>query len=243
MRYAVQLVGGSKPTMESASACFQGDAARIRSDGDEWFLESCLFDACTAPVQVFAIADELLRVMQHLTAVHGRLFSFSDIGYVQAFSDAGAPTARAIRGTTRVQIISAEELQALQESRGGQTRGSALVSAVMANKKLQEALALLGDGYDLQWAQLYNILEFLGGVDTIVKKKWATRGKVGRCRQTANHYRHLGSPKKYPLPADPPSRGEATALVLGLLRNWISEELARVQPHSQSSTERCVGSD
>jgi hypothetical protein len=229
MRYAVQLVGGSKPTMEHASKCFQGDVARIRSEGDQWFLESCLFDACTAPVQVFPIADELLRIMQNLTAVHGRLFSFAETGYAQAFDDAGAPTQRALRASTRVQIISAEELQELQELQAGQTRGSALVSAVMANKKLQEALALIGAGDELQWAQLYNILEFLGGVNAIVEKKWAARAKVTKCRQTANHYRHLGSPKKYPLPANPPSRGEATTLVLGFLRKWMSGELARVQ--------------
>jgi hypothetical protein len=232
MRYAVQLVGGSKPTMEHASKCFQGDAARIHSVGDQWFLESCLFETCTAPVQVFPIADELLRIMQRLTAVHGRLFSFAETGYVQAFNDAGAPTQRAVRGSTLVQIISTEglrELQMLQELQGVQTRGSALVSAVMASKKLQEALALIGDGYGLEWAQLYNILEFLGGVGAVVKKKWVARAKVTGCRQTANHYRHLGSPKKYPLPADPPSRGEATILVLGLLRKWMSEELARVR--------------
>jgi hypothetical protein len=64
----------------------------------------------------------------------------------------------------------------------------------------------------------------LGGVNAIIKKKWATRGQVVTCRQTANHYRHLGSPKKYPLPANPPSLTESNSLVLNLLKKWISSE-------------------
>jgi hypothetical protein len=91
-----------------------------------------------------------------------------------------------------------------------------LVEAAWRDKKLEEALGLIGDGEDLQWSQLYNILEFLGGADAIVKKNWATREQIIKCRQTANHHRHLGSPKKYPLPPNPPSWGVARTLVLGV---------------------------
>ena len=70
------------------------------------------------------------------------------------------------------------------------------MGAALTDKKLQEALALIGDDVDLHWSQLYNILEFLGGEDTVVKKKWATRQQILKFRQTANHHRHLGSQKK-----------------------------------------------
>ena len=189
--------------------------------GDDWFLESSLFDACTAPVEVFPIADNLIRLMHRFTALHGRLFLFSEVGYVQEFSDAGAPLRRALRATTRVQIYSLEGLQELQKLQRGQSLGSTLVATAAADKKLQEALALIGDVPELQWAHVYNILEFLGGENAITKKKWATRSQVRKCRQTANHYRHLGSPKKYPLPADPPTIGQATILVFDLLKKWI----------------------
>lgn len=105
------------------------------------------------------------------------------------------------------------------------TLGSAFVGAAWKDKKLEEALALIGDGEDMQWPQLYNILEFLGGENTIVNKKWATRPQIRRLRQTANHHRHLGSPKEYPLPAKPPSRDEARSMVLGLLKKWIAGQL------------------
>jgi hypothetical protein len=224
MKFAVQLINGAKPLMENVIDCFQGDIARIRKMGDDWFLESSLFDACSAPAEVFPIADELLRLMHRLTAMHGHLFLFSEIGYVQAFSDSGTILNRALRGSQRVHAYSLEGIQELQKSQGGQSRGSALVAAAAADKKLQEALALIGDGYQLQWAQVYNILEFLGGEDAVVRKRWASRGQVRKCRQTANHYRHLGSPKKYPLPADPPTIGRATGLVFDLLKKWISAQ-------------------
>ena len=106
MKFAVQLINNNEPLMESVEKCFQGDSARIRKLGNDWFLESCLFDACAAPGKVFPIADELLRLMRRLTAVHGRLFSFCEIGYAQAFNEAGAPVGRALRATQRVQVIS-----------------------------------------------------------------------------------------------------------------------------------------
>jgi hypothetical protein len=223
MKFAVQLINNNEPLMESVEKCFQGDSARIRKLGNDWFLESCLFDACAAPGKVFPIADELLRLMRRLTAVHGRLFSFCEIGYAQAFNEAGAPVGRALRATQRVQVISEEELQELQKPDGEQSRGSVLVGVAMKEKKLQEALVLVGDGYELQWAQIYNIFEFLGGAKAIAERKWATRKQVRKYRRAANHHRHLGSPQDYPLPDDPPSQAEAATLVFGLLRKWISE--------------------
>jgi len=224
MKFAVRLINGSEPLMKSVESCFQGDFARIYKNGDDWFLESTAFDGCRNPGEVFPIADELLRSMQRITAVYARLFSICEIGYVQAFSDTGAPTARGLRGTQRVQIISRAGLEELSEFGEKQSRGTALLAVAMENPSLREALALLGDGYELQWAQIYNILEFLG-IDAVVRKKWATREEIRKCKQTANHYRHLGSPRKYPLPSNPPSSGEATALVFMLLKRWISSQI------------------
>jgi len=222
MKFAVQLIDGAKPLMENVASCFQGDFARIRKDGDDWFLESSTFNTCSNPGEVFPLADEILRLMHRLTAIHARLFQFCNIGYVQTFSKTGVPGARAWRATQKVQVYSLEGLQELQKPQGKQSIGSALVAAAMAEEKMLEALALIGDGDELHWAQIYNILEFLGGEKTIVKKKWATRGQVRNCRQTANHFRHLGSPMKYPLPVDHPSQGHATSLAFDLLKKWIS---------------------
>jgi hypothetical protein len=224
MKFAVQL-NGTKPLFENVAPCFQSDFARIKRVGDNWFLESSAFNGCATGNEVFPIADKLLRLIHRVTAAHAMLFSPFETGYVECFTDAGAFVNRALRATHRVQIYTAEGINKLQELRGEGPLGSVLVEAAWKDKKLEEALALIGDGEDLNWSQLYDILEFLGGPDAIVKKGWAARKQVIKCRQTANHHRHLGSPKKYPLPADPPSWGKARTFVLGLLTNWISDQI------------------
>jgi hypothetical protein len=102
MKFAVQLIGGSKPTMERAAKCFQGDAARIRTVGDEWFLESCLFDACTAPGQVFPVADELLRLIDvtgvFCTSGSEREFTLEESWYADEEIQAGADCDTAAAG-------------------------------------------------------------------------------------------------------------------------------------------------
>jgi hypothetical protein len=102
--------------------------------------------------------------------------------------------------------------------------GDAVVDRARVNNKVNEAVALIGES-GLQWPQLYNILEFLGGTDAIVRKKWATREQIRKCKQTANHHRHLDSTTKYPLPTDPPSLSEATSLTLDLLKRWIASQI------------------
>ena len=225
MRFAVQLKGLSPPLFENVSSCYQGDFAKISKIGDYWFLESSAFDRCATGLEVLPIAAHILRLIHHVTAIYSGLFSPFEIGFVECFSDAGVYINRTIHTSQRVQIYSGEGLEELREPRGKSTLGSAFVGAAWKDKKLEEALALIGDGEDMQWPQLYNILEFLGGENTIVNKKWATRPQIRRLRQTANHHRHLGSPKEYPLPAKPPSRDEARSMVLGLLKKWIAGQL------------------
>ena len=150
MKFAVQLKG-YEPLLENVSGCYQGDYARIHKAGNEWFLKSSTFDACANGGEVFPIADAVLRLIHRVTAVYGELFSPFEIGYVEAFDDAGVYVNRSLRATQRVQIYSLQGLQALQVLRGKRSLGSAVVGAVWADKKLEEALALIGDGEDLHW--------------------------------------------------------------------------------------------
>ena len=202
MRFAVQLKGLSTPLFENVSSCYQSDFAKISKIGDYWFLESSAFDGCATGLEVLPIAAQILRLIHHVTAIYSGLFAPFETGFVECFSDAGVYINRTIHGTQRVQIYSGEGIKELREPWGKSTLGSAFVGAAWKDKKLEEALALIGDGEDMQWPQIYNILEFLGE-DNIVKKKWATRPQMQRLRRTANHHRHLGSPKKYPCLRNP----------------------------------------
>jgi hypothetical protein len=104
VKFAVQLKG-TKPLLENVSGCYQGDFARIGKIGDEWFLESSAFDACANGGEVFPIADAVLRLIHRVTAVYAGLFSPFEIGYVEAFDDAGVRVNRSLRATQGSNVL------------------------------------------------------------------------------------------------------------------------------------------
>jgi hypothetical protein len=219
MKFAVQLKGDAH-VLESVAPCFQGDIVRIVKRGDDWFLESSKFDARANGDDAFPIADELLRLVHRISYLYTRLLSPFEIGYVQLFNETGAPLGRALRASDTINIYSTAGIEELRNSRGSQTLGSEVVDRAMTDEQVLAALSLIGEG-DLQWPQLYDIIEFLDS-SVIINKKWATRKEVRRLRQTANHYRHLGRLKKNPLPPDPPSLHDSRSFVLAILKKWMS---------------------
>src|ERR1700681_3447569 len=114
MKFAVQLKG-SESTLENVAPFFQDDYARIRKIGDTWFLESSAFNACAAPLDVFPIADGVLRLIHRVTSLYATLYSPFEVGYVQAFDDSGVPASRALRGSEKINVYSLEELKKLQQ--------------------------------------------------------------------------------------------------------------------------------
>jgi hypothetical protein len=226
MRYAAQLLG-DVPVLERVAPCFQGDSARIRKIGNDCFLESSAFESCPGPAEVFPIATEIVLAIHRVSVLYAYLMTFEHIkvGYVQEFDGAGLPTRRALQASKKINIYSSAGLEELKKPHGTQSSGSAVVECARSNKNVQEALSLIGES-ELGWPQLYNILEFLGGESGIAKRNWATKSEVRRYRQTANHFRHLGSPKNNPLPPDPPSLSDGRKFImLNLLKKWISTQL------------------
>jgi hypothetical protein len=88
---------------------------------------------------------------------------------------------------------------------------------------VSEALALVSGGVP-SWHAIYDVIEFLGDAPEIARRGWATKRQVNRHRQTANHYRHLGAPRKHRRPDPAPTIEEARTFVFGLLRRWLEEK-------------------
>jgi hypothetical protein len=200
---------------------------RIRKIGDDWFLESSRFESFPDPAKVFPVADEILLSIHRMSVLFAYLLVIEHIkiGFIQEFDDLGVPRRRGLRGSDKINVYSGQGLEELKEPRGTQTTGSAIIEFASSNETVHQALSLITE-IELGWPQLYNILEFLGGDNVIVSRKWATKSEVRRYRQTANHFRHLGSPKKYPLPPDPPSIGEGRKFILhNLLKKWVLTQL------------------
>jgi hypothetical protein len=89
---------------------------------------------------------------------------------------------------------------------------------------IAEALSLVGHEAPT-WGQIYDIIEFLGGPSSVKKAGFASKHKAAHMKRTANHYRHLGNPEKYPLPPNPSTLAEARMFAIDLVIRWIAERI------------------
>lgn len=110
----------------------------------------------------------------------------------------------------------------LADASGVQPLGSAIAQRAASDAAVDEALKLRGD---FGWSQIYDIIEFLGGADRIATAGWTSKKRTSEVRQTANHFRHLGSPKQSRLPARPPTIDQARVFAGDLLKRWIASRL------------------
>jgi hypothetical protein len=223
IRHAAAVLTGQSDFLERIAPCFVGDNAKIRKLGEKWVLESCEFESCQTAEQLFSIADDLVSRVHRILALYCNCTRPFVAKYISWTNEKGEAW-RAIRGSIGSNIVSSKGLAQLGKMRGEQPLGSVVFQAVDLDPPLKEALALHGEG-ELGWSQIYDIIEFLGGTNGIVNSKFATKERTDAIRQTANHYRHLGSKRKFPLPSYPPSLAEGGDFARSLLKLWIDSRL------------------
>ncbi len=225
IRHAAAVLTGQSDFLERVAPCFVSDNAKIRKLGEKWVLESCEFESCKTAEQLFSVADDLVSRIHRILALYCDATPSLVAKYISWTNGEGEPW-RAIRGSTGVNIISSKGVAELGKMSGTQPLGSAVFQAMNLDPAVKEALALHGDG-ELSWSQIYDIIEFLGGVRKIVKAKFATKGATSTVRQTANHYRHLGNTGKFPLQSNPTLLAEGEDFARRLLKRWIASRLYR----------------
>jgi hypothetical protein len=223
LRYAAAVLNGQPDMLESVAACFDGTNAKIRKDEEGWMLESSEFASCTAGEQVFPIADDLVSRIHHVLALYCGATATLIVEHIYWINSEGKRL-RTIRGSLPVNVISSKGLAELKGMSGSQPLGSAVLQAMTLDATVEEGLTLHGEG-GLSWSQVYDIIEFLGGETGIAQAGHASRKQTRTVRQTANHYRHLGSPKKYPLPSNPPDLAAASEFTRCLLKRYIASRL------------------
>jgi hypothetical protein len=91
------------------------------------------------------------------------------------------------------------------------------------NEDVAKALSLVQTGAP-EWGDLYHVIEFFGKEDGIKDLGLAEKREVGRHKQTANHYRHLGQRPPPRLPDNPPTLQQSRVFVMGLLRRWLEQQ-------------------
>jgi hypothetical protein len=228
IQYAAAVLTGQGDTLESIAPCFNSDRARIKKQRlkkqiDSWVLESSEFSSCTTGDEVFSIVDDILSRINRILAVY---CSFTPELSAECISwiNAEGESLRTIRGAIPTDIISSKGMAELKGMSGTQPLGSAVLEGMTRDSAVEEALSLHGEG-GLSWSQVYDIIDFVGGIDGIAKAGYANKEKTGIIRRTANHHRHLGNSKNFPLPPNPPTLDKASEFARSLLKIWISSRL------------------
>ena len=221
VQYAAAVLKGPPHMLQWIAPCFVSDDARIKKCDEDWILESSEFVSCTTGEQVFPIADDIVsRIHRILSLYCGATDSTISVEHIYWINSRGEPL-RSIRGSIAFDVLSstgAAELKTLIDSR---PLASVVFQTMMADSAVNEAFHLHGES-GLNWSQVYDIIEFLGGEAGIEQYGYAKRKDSRNVRRTANHYRHLGSKQKYRLPSKPPTLAEAIEFARNLLKRWIS---------------------
>jgi hypothetical protein len=223
MRY-VAVLKGDHDVIRDIASCFVGTTLGITQLGQDWILESPAFNNCGRPQEVFPIADALLVQIHQVLSLYCHLYRPLSVLYIQAFDSDGRPSKRGIRGSVEINVWLSKGLAQLSHTKFGQSVGVHILERAAGDQALTEALSLWGKK-EVSWGQIYDVIEFCGGADEIAHLGWASKERTREIRQTANHYRHLGNPKKYPLPTNLISLPVACSFAADLLKKWISARL------------------
>jgi hypothetical protein len=223
MRYLAELEGPPH-ILESLAPCLQSDNVRLRKVDQRWALESSAFDQCSTGQEVFPLAEALLSRVHSVMAIYLGLHEKFSVVSVLWLNAEGILFRRSLRETITLRVFSSEGLRKLAALHKGEPLASVLVHRAATNERLREALSLVAER-PLQWALVYDIIEFLGGIEEIVNAGWATDAETRRVRRTANYHRHLGKRHREPPPPNPPTLAQAGAFAFTLLKQWIATVL------------------
>jgi hypothetical protein len=223
MHFVAELEG-EEHILSSLEPCFQGVPARIVRLVEGWGLESSAFAECRTGREVIPIAEALVSDMHSILAIHQGPIQPLAVRSVLWINSQGRPFRRTLYTKLNVSVCSSQAAPELSPPTGVGSLGSRIIQVAQSNVHLREMLSLVGVE-PLSWGQIYDVVEFLGGAAGISKAGFLQEASVERIRRTANHHRHLGSPRKYPLPAKVPTLPQARTEVTEIIKKWIATAL------------------
>jgi hypothetical protein len=236
MRY-VAVLAGRPHILPRVAECFVGQHLRITRLGEQWVLESSDFDLCNGPQDAFLMADTLVSRIHRILALYCHLHTPLWVQSIQGFDPEGRPSKLVVRATVQFEISLSKGIAELSDLNGDQSLGVEIFELASSDPVVMEALNLRGEK-PIGWSHVYDVIEFCGGVEEAARVlALSSRKRVREIKQTANHYRHLGSPKKYFLPATPPTLYEATTFARDLLKKWISSRLTKNRESRELSSD------
>ena len=174
---------------------FASAIVTIRRRESEWLLELSSFEPYEFDEQLYDAANKIISQIHSVLALYMGLYDQPlSIRTLLRLTDDDRLIGRR-RYTTFMVNVFRPASQALNPTASGSLATIAL-SLAATDPKVSEALSLVGHDA-LTWGRIDHIIEFLS-----VKNR--------RIKRTANYHRHLGNPRNFPLPKNPPTLGEAS---------------------------------
>jgi hypothetical protein len=226
-RYLVEIAGAPEALKRLPDLFTGSDFYVTAAPNGRILLSARSFEECNDPKEVIAAASHILRRIMSILQIFGNASNDFTVKNVDWTNDSGRRKRR-LTATIHFHIISNTGLEELAASTTNKaTLGSELLRLASMDDDVARAFDLIR-AKELGWYELYDLIDIMGNVGGIVNRGWATRAVLSSIRQTANHYRHLGSASKsHRLPSNPPHLNNACATITDLFRRWLTERLEK----------------
>jgi hypothetical protein len=213
--------------LEDIAPSFCSPIATIRKFQNRWILQSSTFEPYESDGKLFEAANNLLTQIHLVLALYlGRYSEPLSVRALMMLTDDDKLIGHRRYFTQTFSVVMPAE-QVFNPTASG-SLATVVLSRAVTDPAITEALSLVGHEA-LTWGRIYDIIEFLGGPSSIKKAGFASEHKAAHMKRTANHYRHLGNPAKYPLPSNPSTLAEARMFAIDLVRRWIAERTSGSQ--------------
>lgn len=225
-------LAGDQDVMADLSRSLNSDALTVTLSDGRHVLRLAAFAGCREPNEVRALAQQTVEQLRGMAAVLG-LPPDLDVGSVyrregQGRGEASAYLEPATGRSHASAVISVTLPDGTRETRYPTDSIPEWLICSVGNDALRKAVRLFGKGVDLDWGQLFRILEVAeDAVDESLLGGWISNKKRKLLRQTANSAlaagddaRH-GTSRGHAPPPRPMPIGEARTLIRHVLREWL----------------------
>jgi len=229
-RWHVQLTG-DPIDLGALAAMFTAPDLRVMRNGDEYFLESAVFETRATSAEVHQDARGLLPLLNGTAKVSRPNFRAVAVGTVVLESDAGTERRHQVLSLptleVRVDLPPATILvdgQSPERPEAGSLATDRWVKLAVDDPDVAEALRIF-DGPQ-NWVNLYKIHEIVRRRADIAGSGWATDTELKLFTWTANHPEAGGESARHARsgtqpPPDPMTLEQAVGLVRRILTGWL----------------------
>ena len=228
-RYAAVITSAalSPRLLENIAPSFSSPIATIRKRQNQWILESSTFEPYESEEKLFEAANNLLAQIHRVLALYLGLYSEPlSVRGLLTLTDDDKLIRHRHYFTQKLRVVRSAG-QVFNPTASG-SLATGVLSRAVTDPAITEALSLVGHEA-LTWGRIYDIIEFLGGASSVKNAGFASKKKTAHVKRTANHYRHLGNPGKYPFPPNPPTLADASVFAIDLMTKWIAERISGSQ--------------